>query len=121
MWSKALVENLKGDENIIIDGSPRYPIEAEVLDGALEFYGRRIKVINLEISENEAIDRLTKRGRSDDKNEEYIKERMSWYENAVVPTMNHYRNSPNHDLVDVNGEQSVEGVHKEILEKLLLS
>ena len=50
-WAHIMVEELKGGEHIIIDGTPRSYEEALVLDTAMNFYGReRPYVIYLDVS-----------------------------------------------------------------------
>src|SRR3989344_6710023 len=40
IWAGIFIEKLEGNEHIIIDGSPRRPLEGEALDGAFTFYKR---------------------------------------------------------------------------------
>jgi len=61
------------------------------------------------------VKRLLNRRRRDDQ-EEAILKRLRWYAEEVMPTVKYYREKGM--LVEVNGEQSVESVSKEILEKL---
>lgn len=109
----------KSDEwrGVLFDGSPRKLHEAEMLDDVFELYGwqKQFYVLNIIISEEEAMRRLLKRGRSDDE-EQDIRERLDWFKTLVEPVLERYRAKGN--LVDINGEQSVEAVQKEILSKL---
>ncbi|MBI2121392.1 MAG: nucleoside monophosphate kinase [Candidatus Wildermuthbacteria bacterium] len=102
---------------LLFDGSPRKLHEAEMLNDTLELYGwdKDMRVLNIGISEEEALRRLLKRARSDD-DEQSIKNRLAWFTTHVEPTMEYYRKKGL--LVDINGEQSVEDVQKEILLKL---
>ena len=43
---------------------------------------------------------------------------MVYFEKDVVPVINYYEKESRHKLTRINGEQSVEEVHKEILEKV---
>jgi adenylate kinase len=118
LWSDVLVENVKNNEHIIIDGFPRRPSEAEILDTALGFYKReRPTVILIRVSEEEATKRLLARKRGDDELHN-IKIRMDWYNRFVLPTTEFYREHPWYNFVEVNGEQSVEGVSKEMIAKI---
>ena len=47
-----------------------------------------------------------------------IKKRMAYFEKSVVPIIDYYEKESKHKLIKVNGEQSVEDVHQEILEKV---
>jgi adenylate kinase family enzyme len=60
------------------------------------------------------------RKRHDD-TEEGIEKRLNWYQDEVVPAIDYYNQHPYYNVVEVNGEQSVEDVHKEILQKISLS
>ena len=119
IWSSLLVENLMGDENIIIDGTPRALIEAEALDTAMKFYGREnVCVIHLDVSREWAKNRLEERGRGDDKKPGDIDRRLDWFEKDVVPAINYFEINPDYNYLKINGEQSIEDVHAEIITKL---
>ena len=47
-----------------------------------------------------------------------IKKRMAYFEKDVAPVIDYYEKESKHKLIKVNGEQSVEDVHREILEKV---
>lgn len=102
---------------ILFDGSPRKLYEARMLDEVLDFYEwkGRVKVLNVEISAKEAMIRLLKRGRHDD-NRKNIEVRLRWYRDEVVPALKYFKQEGLR--IDINGEQSIEDVHKEILKKL---
>ncbi len=120
MWSHLLVESFKGTEHLIIDGSPRAYSEALAMDTALKFYGRKAYVIHLNVSRKWSEDRLLSRGRVDDIDLAKVKKRLDWFEEDVVPAINFFTVNSGYTYVDVNGEQSIEDVHKEIMEKLAL-
>lgn len=149
LWMDKL-EEFKQDPELkgfIMDGSPRTVFEAEMLELAFDWYGwnKNKKVIFINISEQESIDRLTKRRickecgrnipyigefkelekcdkcegeliqRKDDELED-IKDRLRWYKEEVLPVVDCYKERGL--LIEINGEQSIEEVHQEILEKL---
>lgn len=117
LWSQFFVDNMTGEEHLVIDGISRQPHEALIIDSALKFYGmKNPTVISLEVSSEWATDKLDKRGRTDDGVEE-IKKRMEWYKNNVMKALEHFKNNPYYKFVEINGEQTIEGVHEEILEK----
>jgi len=119
-WSNEFVEKIKEDMHLIIDGSPRTIIEAIVLDEAFEFYKREIiKPILLDVSRKWAKDKLLKRARFDD-TEERIDSRLYYFEKYVQPAIDYYETKSRNKLIKVNGEPTVEEVHKEIMEKLHL-
>lgn len=104
---------------ILFDGSPRILYEARMLAEVLDFYEwkGRVKMLNVEISAKEAMARLKKRGRHDD-NRKNIEVRLQWYRDEVVPVLRYFKQEGLR--IDINGEQSIEDVHKEILKKLKL-
>jgi len=123
LWTQFFIDNIKtGEEHIILDGISRRSHEALIIDSALQFYKRKNPVVlSIEVSPEWAIDKLEKRSeienRLDDKEEE-IKKRMAWYENNVVPALEHFKNNPYYKFISINGEQSIPDVHREILEKI---
>ena len=118
LWSGALIEGIDENNIVIMDGSPRTLLEALMTDDAMEFYGRsNVVPIFLETSEEWSTQRMLGRGRSDD-NLKSIKKRMAYFEKDVAPVIDYYEKESKHKLIKVNGEQSVEDVHREILEKV---
>ncbi len=137
-------EDLKG---LIIDGSPRTLIEAKLMDEIFDWVEwTKIKVILLDISDQEAFDRLTKRRvckkcgrlipwvgdfrsmkvcdkcggelitRTDDK-PEAIRARLDFYTNEVEPAIDYYQKQGK--LIKVNGQQSIEDVYQEVKKTVL--
>ncbi len=118
LWSGALIGGINENNNVIMDGSPRTLLEAMMTDDAMEFYGRnKVIPVFLETSEEWSTQRLLGRGRSDDSLKS-IKERLAYFEKDVVPVIDYYSGRSKHKLARINGEQSVEAVHQEILEKV---
>ncbi len=119
-WVDYLIKNFTGKENLIFDGCPRKVPEAEMLDGMLRFYNiSNYKVIYINTSKKWCVDRLTARGRKDD-TVEGIEKRMSWFEKDVVPCINLFNNKEGCEVIDINGEQTIEEVHAEIMKKVLI-
>jgi adenylate kinase family enzyme len=116
IWANNFIEKVKGGEHLIFDGTPRSLWEAKMLHTALPFYERiRPVVIHLEISREEAEKRLRNRGRADDVDADAIKRRFAWYERDVVPAVDFYREDSAYHFLEINGEQSPEDVHQEIV------
>ncbi len=118
-WASILVEKMRGDEHLVLDGTPRKLDEAQVLDSAMQFYKREKPfVIFLDVSKEFSIARFKDRGRADDKGLQSIEERMRWYEEHVVAAVRYYWQNDNYTLLHINGEQTIEQVHTEIVSKL---
>ncbi len=118
MWSHHFIEDLKGGEHIVLDGLARSLNEAKILENAFEFYQRENPiVVFINVSRGWSEKRLLARGRADDVTAD-IKERLDWYERDVIPAVEYFRTHPKMKFIEVNGEQSVEDVHKELLAKI---
>jgi len=121
LWAGFFIENVKGDEHIVLDGLSRRVAEAPVLASALEFYGfKNPQVIVINVSKPWAKERLLSRRRSDDTDEK-IDLRLSWFDEQVLPAVELFRQNPAYSVFDINGEQPIEKVFADILSKLQLS
>ncbi|MBI3638596.1 nucleoside monophosphate kinase [Candidatus Wolfebacteria bacterium] len=149
MWMDKF-ESFKNDpkfKGFVFDGSPRTLSEAELLEEALKWYGwgRDMKFFFIDISEKEAINRLTKRRicseckkiipyldgfknlkkcdrcggklkkRADD-TMAGIKERLHWFKLEVRPAIDFYKKKKGFYRID--GKQSIEETFKDILKGL---
>lgn len=92
-------------ENFIMDGYPRIMEQLRVFDPEFD------KVFSLNISDQEATERLLARGREDDKRE-VIAERIKLYHQETEQVLDYYRKQGK--LIEVNGSQSIKAVTKEI-------
>jgi adenylate kinase len=134
-------------KGLILDGWTRIKVEAIMLDEALNWYqwNDNVKVVLIKISGKESLGRLTKRRqclkckrlipwigefkklkecdkcggelivRVDD-NIQSIKERLSEYKKETIPAINYYKKQKR--LIEINGEQSIEGVFEDILKAI---
>lgn len=124
LWSDLFIKNLTGIEHLILDGAPRTLSEAHHLDIAMKFFKRvQPTVIHIKVSREWSFDHLMERakkgGRNDD-NEESINRRLDWYDRDVVPAINYYRRDRDYDFLEVNGEQSIEAVHRDIISSIFV-
>ncbi len=121
MWSHLFVENLNNsNDHWIIDGTPRSLSEAQVLDTTFSFYKREKPiVIYINVSREWSEKHLLSRGRTDDTRED-IEKRLNWFDRDVVPAIEYYKNDSKIRLIEVQGEQSIENVHQQIIEGLKL-
>ncbi len=119
MWATYLIDNYTGKENLIFDGAPRKILEAETLHDTLKFYGLHdYKVIYIHVSKQWSKEKLLARGRKDD-TEEGVAKRIAWFETDVVPSIEFFRNNKDGcTFLEINGEQTVEKVHEEIMTKI---
>ena len=76
-----------------------------------------VKIIYIEVGKEEAMKRNLLRGRHDD-TPEGIEKRFNEYINSVIPAMNYFKDKENYKIYTINGEQSVENVHKDIIKAL---
>jgi adenylate kinase len=120
LFSNYLVEHLRGDEHLLIDGFPRQAAQVAALDSAMQFYGREpVTLVCINISDEEAVARLLGRGRSDD-TEESIRKRLAWSRAETLPGIEWFRTNPRYRVVDIDGSGSIEETHQVILSKLNL-
>lgn len=118
MWINVLVNNYTDEKHIIFDGAPRRRHEAGVLDSIFSFYNLKNPfVIHIDVSEEWATERLSARHRMDDKKEDIIK-RLAWYMTEVVPTIDYFRNNKMYNFIQINGERSIEEIHKDIIRQI---
>lgn len=119
VWGNIFVEKLRGDQHVIFDGTPRSVPEAKMLDTAFPFYERHNPtVIFLNVSQAWAEDRLHGRGRADDLKPEVVAKRLAFFDTDVAPAVEYYRDHVGYKFIEVNGEQTPEKVHADILKQL---
>lgn len=117
-WTNFLIHNFSGSEHLIFDGVARKKKEVNVLEGALNFFEiEKPFVIYLDVSNDWARDKLLKRGRSDD-NEDDIKNRLKWFDEQVLSLLDYYKENEYYNFLDINGEQTIEQVHQDIKEQI---
>lgn len=105
----------------IMDGFPRNVEQAKFLADKIDKYGYQVeKVFYLDLSEDESLKRLIKRGRPlHDGSEELhdsperIKSRLAIYKEGEKEVLEYYRVLG--VLININADQSVEEVHAQIM------
>src|SRR3989344_6938008 len=113
--SGAMESQLSQDKHAVFDGYPRTVPQSKFFEEKIEFYERKnVKIIYIELSEAEAMKRNILRGRTDDTTEGLTK-RFSEYVNNVVPAMNYFKGKTSYTIYTINGEQTIENVHKDII------
>ncbi|MEK7459570.1 MAG: nucleoside monophosphate kinase [Patescibacteria group bacterium] len=108
------------NKHLFFDGYPRSIIQSESFEEMVHFFKfSNIKIIYIELSKEEAIKRNMFRGRHDD-TEEGLNKRFGWYFDNVIPAMNYFKGKDGYEFLIINGEQSIEDVHKDIIKSLEL-
>ena len=121
LWGEAMMDQLDPKSHLLIDGFPRTVTQAHVLDDALTFFERKnIHIINLDTPEEIVRARMHSRARADDTHES-IEERLRWYSEDTLPVLDYYRARPDIMVHDIDGLDSIDGVHKQILKALKIS
>ncbi len=116
-WADMLIETIKDDEHIMLDGICRSLPESVVFSSISEFYSRKINVVYMNVSRQWSRERLLARGRDDD-NSYGIEKRLDWFEKDTYPAVEYFKKDDKYTFIEINGEQSIENVHKEIVQKL---
>ena len=108
---KDRVSKPDAQKGYVFDGFPRNVEQAERMeDEGIEYD----YVINLVVSEDEIIKRLTARGREDDK-PEIIKKRLAVYEKETRPLLDYFKN----EIINIKAEGSTpEAIANEIIKKV---
>lgn len=106
---KARIASVDCQKGFILDGYPRNQAQLEALPADID------KVFYVQVSDGEAIRRLTARGRHDD-NAQFIERRIAIFKEQTQPLLDHFKKMG--ILTAVDGGQTIEAVHGEILRRL---
>jgi len=118
VFTNILINSLDESKHLITDGYPRNIVQSESLEQMMEFFKREnVKIIYIEVSKEEVTKRMLLRARNDD-TPESISTRINLFFNEVLPAMNFFKDKNNFEIISINGEQSIEKVHEEIIKKL---
>lgn len=119
VWASVFIDTFRGNEHLIFDGTPRSLNEAHMLHSIFPFYERKNPaVVFLNVSASWSEEHLRERGRSDDLLPGVIERKHAWYEADVSPAVQFYRSAPEYRFLDINGEQSPNLVHHDIVKGL---
>ncbi|HUC83469.1 MAG TPA: adenylate kinase [Flavisolibacter sp.] len=108
-------------KGFLFDGFPRTIAQAKALDGLLSLKKTAIsKVQALEVTEDELVKRLLKRGetsgRSDDNDEGVIRKRFQVYKNETEPVADYY--AQQNKLERIQGEGSVDDIFQKLSDSI---
>ncbi len=118
LFINILISQMKENTSFIADGFPRTIDQSQAFEQAMHFYNRsNVHVVYIEVGREEAIKRMKLRNRSDD-TDEGIAKRFDEYINNVIPAMNYFKDKSGYMLHTINGEQSINDVHKDIIKAL---
>lgn len=121
LWGQAMLDQLDPKSHLLIDGFPRTVQQAEVLEDAFQFFERHdVQVINLDTPEEIVRKRMVERARADD-TADSIETRLRWYREDTLPVLDFYRVRPDTVVHDIDGTDTIDGVHEQILAALKLS
>ena len=121
LWGQAMLNQLDNKSHLLIDGFPRTWAQIPDLEDALTFFERgTIDVINLQTPEAVVRERMHSRARADD-TDTSVEERLRWYREDTLPVIEYYHNRPNTKVHDLDGTDTIDGVHTQIATALNLS
>lgn len=98
-------------DGYILDGFPRTTVQAEAFENGIN------KVIYLKVSDKEALWRIS--GRDDERDDETLKairKRIELFHKITLPVLDFFKHKG--ILIEINGEQSIEAINKEIVSHL---
>lgn len=119
LWGSAFLEELDERTHLFIDGSPRSAREAEVLEEAFSFFRReQVDVIHLTLSEEEAVRRLSARGRDDD-TPAAIKKRLQLYREQTEPLLSFFSDHSRYHIHEIDGSLTIEEIHLDVKNRVM--
>lgn len=105
---------------IVMEGFGRTENQAVHLSEIIDWLGRRLTVLNLDVSEDEVVRRMHARSvmenRPDSDTEEKIRERLRQFDALTAPAIAHFRERQ--CVIDIDGEETPEQIAQAIVDAL---
>lgn len=118
-WVDKIVKSFSGQNIVLVDGAPRKLNEALIMDEMFDFYKRDNRyIVEIDVSDEWATERLKSRGRGDDLLDENIKTRLGWFADNSPEILSFFEKNGKYKMIKINGEQPIEDVQKDIISKL---
>lgn len=119
LYQKALFSIPEG-QSAIFDGFNRKIPEAELIVSSLKWLDRPFSVVNITISDEEVVKRISLRKLESDRvDDHFVPERLNEYNKFTKDAIEVFRNEG--VLIEVNGEQSREAIAADVLKALNIS
>ncbi len=124
-WTSIFIDRLKENTTVILDGAPRKIVETEAIHKLFPFLGyTKPEVIYIEVTPSWAKDRQLYREsqaiekRADASSDEEIEKRIELFYEEILPCVEIFKNDPRYSFTRINGEQTIEEVHADIMKAL---
>ncbi len=107
--------NFDPAKNLIMDGGIRSLNEAETVSDILKFYEiNNTHVFYLGVSHEWSVDKMKNRHRTDDSTD-IFEVKKKWFEEEVIPAINYLETNTQFKFHKINGEQTIEKIHSDII------
>ena len=118
LFVKKAIDTIDNKSFLFFDGYPRNNNQAEIIKELLNYVGiGEATVLNIEVSRENVKNRMIARGRGDD-NEKAIESRLDEYDKFIIPMLAFIKNDPFFKYFDIDGEGTIEDIHKNIISSL---
>ncbi len=125
LWLNALIEEYTGVGPVILDGTPRSPLEAVLVADAfsprLYNFGSSVIIIcNVKdkVAEKRLVEREKNEKRAETANIEVIRKKLAWYHTDVVPAINFLKTKDGFRVIELDGEKKIDEVFEEMILKI---
>lgn len=119
MWGELFIEQVTGDDHIICDGFPRRSEESPLLHSAFQFIERENPVvISFELDDDVIMERLVNGRKRFDDTPEKVAERLNWFRRDVSLAIKFFEEHSYYTVAHIDGNQTIEKVHQDILKAL---